>query len=184
MNHPTTLLMHPRTRELLGFLDTQHAALYAAVDDIPPALRERHLTDGAWSVAEILEHLAIVERRLTGRLGQMLADAKARGVDPELDTTPVVLEHEQRMVGDRTRRLEAPDAIRPTGTLDADAALAAAKEARAGLRDMVIEADGLALGTLTAPHPVFGPLNWYQWIAFAAGHQARHTAQIRALPLE
>lgn len=184
MNDQTTPLMHPRTRELLDFLDAQHSALFAAVAEIPPALRDRHLTEGAWSVAEILEHLSIVERRLTGRLGQMLAGAKARNVGPELDTTPVVLEHEQRMVLDRTHRIDAPEAIRPTGTLDADTALAAAKEARAGLRDIVIEADGLALGTVTATHAVFGPLNWYQWIAFAAGHQARHTAQIRALPME
>jgi hypothetical protein len=171
--------MHPRTRELLDHLDAQHAALHATVDAITPEHRERRPTPDAWSVAETLEHLAIIERRLTAMLRKLLTEGAARGVGPEEETTPVVLEHEQRTLLDRSRRIVAPDAARPTGALGADDALRAVDEARSRLREVVLAGDGLALGAMTAPHPMFGPLNWYQWIAFTGGHQARHTAQIR-----
>jgi hypothetical protein len=31
------------------------------------------------------------------------------------------------------------------------------------------------------PHPAWGPLNLYQWLAFVGAHEARHLAQISAL---
>jgi hypothetical protein len=31
------------------------------------------------------------------------------------------------------------------------------------------------------PHPRFGPLTGYQWIAFSGAHEARHAAQIREI---
>jgi hypothetical protein len=49
------------------------------------------------------------------------------------------------------------------------------------LRRAILTGDGLALGTLTHPHPIFGPLTLYQWIATTAGHEGRHTAQIREI---
>ena len=30
------------------------------------------------------------------------------------------------------------------------------------------------------PHPTFGPLNLYQWLAFVGIHQSRHRRQIEA----
>jgi hypothetical protein len=41
--------------------------------------------------------------------------------------------------------------------------------------------DRLALGTLSMPHPLFGPLSAYHWLAFVGGHEARHAAQIREI---
>jgi hypothetical protein len=31
------------------------------------------------------------------------------------------------------------------------------------------------------PHPAFGPLNLYEWLAFIGIHEARHLRQVEAL---
>jgi hypothetical protein len=41
--------------------------------------------------------------------------------------------------------------------------------------------DGLAFGTVSMPHPDFGPSSAYHWFAFVGVHKARHAAQIREI---
>ena len=171
--------MHSRIRELLDHLETQRAGLRAAVDTVPRELRERRPSPEAWSVAEVVEHVAIIEQRLAGLLTTLLADAQARGIGPETETALVVDPASQRMLVDRSYRITAPEMAHPTGTLDLDRAWDAFEAAHAALRDAVQAGDGLALGGVTAAHPRFGELTWYQWVAFAGGHEARHAAQIR-----
>jgi hypothetical protein len=50
--------------------------------------------------------------------------------------------------------------------------------ARSELEAAIADADGLALGEVTAPHPALGTFTGYDWIAFAGTHVARHAAQI------
>ena len=171
--------MHPRIHELLEHLDTQRLALRSAIDAVPDELRERRPSVDTWSVAEVIEHVAIIERRLAGLLGKLLADAQAQGAGPETETSAVVDPKAQRMLLDRSRRVTAPETAQPTGTLDAARAWTTFEESHAMLRATVLAGDGLALGSVTWPHPLFGPLSWYQWVAFAGGHEARHAAQIR-----
>jgi hypothetical protein len=174
--------MHPRTSELLHHLDTQHARLREAVDSVPRERRTAKPSPERWSVAEVIEHLSIVETRIERVFSAKLAEARsAARIGPERDTTPVVGTIDMDRLLDRTRRITAGEAALPTGKLDADAAWAALERARTALRDSVHAADGLALGDVVHPHPVLGPINLYQWIAFIGGHEARHAAQVLEL---
>ena len=60
-----------------------------------------------------------------------------------------------------------------------DAAFATLDSERTALRDAIIAADGLALGTVRLPHPRFGDLDLYQWFTFLGAHEARHVEQVR-----
>ncbi len=173
--------MHPRTRELLDYLDRERAGLRAAFDSVPSGLATRQPAAGRWSATQCVEHLAIVGQLLASRFASNVADARARGLAVETDRSPILPQVNVAMVLDRGTRLNAPDPIQPTGALDADAAWAALERAGAALRDAVVAADGLALGEVSWPHPRFGPLNGYQWVAFSGAHQARHAAQIREI---
>ena len=170
--------MHPRTKELLDHLDTQHERLRAAVESVPSARREVKPSPDRWSVAEVLEHLSIVESRIERVFSKRLAEAKAEGLARESESSLVVGTIDMDRLLDRTRRITAAEAAMPTGKLDADAAWAAAEQARNTLCNAVRDADGLALGDVIHPHPILGPINLYQWIAFVGGHEARHAAQI------
>lgn len=179
---PRSTNMYPRTEELLRHLDTQHERLRKAVDSVPRERRETKPSPERWSVAEVIEHLSIVETRIERVFTTKLADARASGqIAPERDMSPVVGTIDMDRVLDRSRRVTAAEAAQPSGKLDADAAWSAYERARDKLCDSVRAADGLALGEIVHPHPVLGPINLYQWIAFVGGHEARHTAQVLEL---
>jgi hypothetical protein len=173
--------MHPRTEELLRHLDLQHERLRAAVDSVPRERRETKPSPDRWSVAEVIEHLSIVEKRIERVFTTRLNDARAKGLSAERDQSPVVGTIDMDRVLDRTRRITASDAALPTGTLDADAAWQELERARDALCAAVRESDGLALAEVVQPHPILGPINLYQWIAFVGGHEARHAAQVLEL---
>jgi hypothetical protein len=172
--------MHPRTEELLRHLDANRVVLRAAVDDVPPSLRDTRPASDVWSVAEVLEHLTRVEEQLTRLLRSKLSEASAAGaLAPEADTGPVVDPNSHRVVLDRRRRITAGDRVLPRGQLDAVTALAALERARAELRELLITYDGVTIGAVSHPHPLFGPIDGYGWFAFIGSHEARHAAQIR-----
>ncbi|HET9985646.1 MAG TPA: DinB family protein [Longimicrobiales bacterium] len=173
--------MHVRIEELLRYLDSTRADLRRAVEEVPAAQRRVRPAEDRWSVAEVLEHLALVEPRITEVVAARLAAAREAGLGAETATgsvlDPAVLER----LRDRGRPVTASETVRPPGVRDAGAALAGLEAARAVLRDVVVSADGLALGEVVLPHPVLGPLDLYGWIVFIGGHEARHTAQIREI---
>jgi len=174
--------VHPRTTELLRHLDVQHERLRNAVESIPRAQRETKPNPERWSVAEVIEHLSIVETRIARVFDAKLTEARTTGaVREERDDSPVVGSIDMDRVLDRSRRITAAESNLPSGKLDAEAAWSALERARNALRDSVRAADGLALGEIVQPHPVLGPINLYQWIAFVGGHEARHAAQVMEL---
>lgn len=171
--------MHPRTLELLNYLDTSRATLQSAFGAVQPVLRTYPPAPGRWSAAAVVEHVAIVERRVSKLLETQIAAAQAEGrAQRERDATPILPTIGLNRVLDRTNPVTAPDVAQPTG-LDAETAWAALEQAGAAVRHALESADGLALGAITAPHPLFGPLTFYEWFAFLGAHEARHACQIR-----
>jgi hypothetical protein len=171
--------MHPRIQEVVGVLDTYRTALEQAVRQVPPPLQSTRPAPDRWSVAEVVEHLALVEARVGQLIMAQLAAARANGLGPEVETSPVVPTFNLDALLDRSRALTASEASRPNAALSAEDALAALNERRRTLRDSIIAADGLALSSVIALHPRLGDLNLYQWLLFMAAHEGRHTAQIR-----
>jgi len=169
--------MHPRTQELLDNLAAHRAALRETVADIPVELHRVRPESGRWSVVEVLEHLSILERRLSGAFRRQLDQARAAGLREETETSSV-LGRLSFDVLDRDRKLVAPDVVQPTATVDLSTAWQALEQSREGLLAVMADGDGFALDELTFPHPVLGTLTLYQWYEFIAGHEARHTAQI------
>ncbi len=172
--------MHERTRELLDYLERQRAVLRATFEAVPPELRNQAPAPGRWSAAGCVEHLSIVERLIAGRLTKNVADARAAGLGAETSADPILPQLNVSWVLNRETKVNAPDRIQPTG-LSADAAWAAIEISRGVMGDAVVACDGLALGDVSWPHPLFGPLTAYQWIAFHGAHEARHAAQIHEI---
>jgi hypothetical protein len=172
--------MHPRTRELLDYLDEQRGVLRAALSAVPPGARDRAPTPGRWSAAGVIEHLAIVEERIADRLSTRIGEARVDGLGPETTVDQVLPTLQIAHLLDRTARITAADAVQPTG-LGAEAAWTALERAGAKVRETLIANDGLALGTVSMPHPRFGPMPVYYFFAFVGAHEARHAAQIHEI---
>jgi len=171
------------TDELLTHLNDSREALRHAVNAIPKSLRERRPDPARWSVAENLEHLAIVERRLAGRLRDAVAAAAASGKrEPGATGATGGLDRKQlALLANREQRWKTNAASEPKGGLTAEQAWAELEAVRAETLEIVRQGEGLPLAEPIAPHPVFGPWTFRQWVAFAGGHDARHADQIREM---
>ena len=117
---------------------------------------------------------------MAARLSERIATARAKGIGPELETSPVLPSLSITQLLDRTTRLSAPETVRPVG-LCADAAWGALEQAGVAVRDAMRAGDGLALGTVFMHNPLFGPAPLYYFFAFVGAHEARHAAQIREI---
>jgi hypothetical protein len=155
-------------------LNADREALRAAVERVPRELRGHRPAPDRWSVAEILEHLGIVEGRSTALLAPQLADAPLLG-GPAAVTGISQL---RQFTVDRSRAVVAPETIRPTGKVDADSAWAALETSRNQLLELMRGAEGRDLTVVTRTHPVLGRIDGYQWLSSIGAHEARHTAQI------
>ena len=165
--------------EIYEHIDRARTRLLSAVEGLSAEELAYSPAPDRWSVAELCEHLAIVEDSVVKLLGKLLDKSDEAGdAAASADFEPVSIE--EFVERSRTARYEAPDRIRPTGLPLADS-LARLRDSRAALhslRPRVERADGRAL---RFPHPAWGPLDLYQWLLFVGAHEDRHLAQIEAL---
>lgn len=176
--------MHPRIEEVINYLDTERTALREAVELVPPALRDQSPGTDRWSVAQVLQHLVMIEKRVGRGMTKWVADARAGGVGPETETSSVMNSLPLQAIADRSQRRSAPEEVRPQGDIDAKSAWAALEQSREALRAAILAGDGLALSEVVQPHPVLGPINLYQWALFVGSHETRHAGQVREIAAE
>jgi len=130
-----------------------------------------------WSVAQLVEHLSIVEGGVVKVVERLLSNAEEADAPGTFEPVSV----EEFVERSRGVKLEAPERVRPTGALAVADSLARLKDSRAALhalRPRIERADGRAL---RFPHPAWGPLDLYQWLLFVGAHEDRHLAQLEAL---
>jgi hypothetical protein len=166
--------------QIYEHIDRTRAHLLSAVEGLSDEQQAFSPAPDRWCVAQLCEHLSIVEGNVVGLLGKLLARAEESGeasVTPDSFDPVSIEEFVERA---RVVKYEAPERIRPAGLSLADS-LARLKDSRAALhalRPRVERADGRAL---RFPHPAWGPLDLYQWLLFVGAHEDRHLAQIEAL---
>lgn len=170
--------MHPRTQEVLSYLDQGRANLEQAVASIPEEARSTSAAPGRWSAAQVLEHLALVEARIGGLIVDQLDKARAMGLSADHETSLVVPTLDVTSLLDRGQPIAARENALPVEGLTAAEGLRRMKEHRSRLRNAIVAADGSALGSVSAEHPRLGMLNLYQWIVFLGAHEKRHVMQI------
>jgi len=173
-------VLHPRIAEVIEALESAHRDLVDVVTAIPETRRDEPSPDGSWSVAQHLEHLAIVEDGAGRLMSKMIKQIAAAG---EMETSDESLLHslDRFQIWKVSRKIVAPDFVTPKEGLAAHEALSRLTVARSRMIEALRAASGLALASVTYPHPVVGPLNVYQWGLMSAQHERRHLDQIRAL---
>jgi uncharacterized damage-inducible protein DinB len=129
-----------------------------------------------WSVAECLDHVAIVEKMLTGRMQRIAAaqpDAEARGRVAGREDFVV------RGAKSRENKRQAPEMARPTARFGS---LEEFDEHFAPLRQANIDfvnTTQAPLHALVEPHMALGEMSGHQWLWFLSAHCERHAAQAR-----
>ena len=177
---PDRTPIHPRLQELFAYLTVRRNALKEAVDAVPEAQRNQQPELDRWSVAEVIEHLALVEARFKTIISDRLSEARASGLAADSETDSIVGTFNQAGILDRSSKHVAPDVVRPQGS-DWNTAWSRLEDVRRSFLDVYLSGDGLALADVVHVHPRLGSLNLYQWGVWLGGHEARHTEQIREI---
>ena len=148
-----------------------------ALDSVP-ADRLNVAPPGAWSPAQIVWHVAKVERgiarlfeRLDAEIGPMATvppGPNAAKVLQVLDAFPFL---------DRTKRLKAPEPISAPEVVDLVAERVRWAEGRTQLV-AAIRQSGPRLSLIRHSHPYFGPFDGWQWTLMIARHEERHLLQL------
>jgi hypothetical protein len=131
-----------------------------------------HRPDPArWSIAENVEHVVVVEKRLLGAIDKLLAEPPDPSRQCALCDAEVVW-----VVGNVVDPLKAPERALPTLRWPAEALLQEFETARRQTRDFTSSTAG-DLRHHFIPHPFFGDFDCYQWLLAIGAHCNRHCAQ-------
>ncbi len=162
--------------------DNVRCRLVERVEGLNEAQLKYRPQDGAWSAAEIVEHLSIIERNLARVVQMMLHKAASASVEagpPPRPMQPFSLDEFAEQA--RTQKFVAPEEVRPRGDAELADVLGKLRESRAALHALQPRFETVDGTLVQYPHPIFGPLNLYQWLAFIGLHEARHLRQIEGL---
>ncbi|WKW12282.1 DinB family protein [Pseudogemmatithrix spongiicola] len=167
-----------RVEVLEAELTRVRRAFEAALDAVPEAKRQL-APPGRWSAAQIVWHLAKVERsvaRLIERKNAEIGPMATVPPGPSSHAVLKVLDHVPFL--DRSRRLEAPEGIRPPEQVDLVAERGRLADGRVQLLAAAYES-GPRLSLIQHPHVYFGDFNGWQWLLMVARHEERHLLQLQ-----
>jgi DinB family protein len=160
-------------------LDREHRAFLEQLERVPQAKRDVRLKQESWSAAEIVEHLARLERGVGKLILVKSAEPLTASADELLRAR--LSDSTIAMVRNRAVPIEAPERVRPTGTVSSEDALAQLNDARAALKQAYASTDPSILDGAVHEHPVLGPLTIRDWVELTGHHEARHAGQMAEL---
>jgi hypothetical protein len=174
--------MHPDLRRISA--DAERAA--AELTDVAAGLNGTQLAwspaPRAWSIEQILDHIAISSSRYAARLGPVIGGAPRRALTPPLYRPGLIGRRLIAAERDPARRRTAPAMFGPTDP-PAPEPLARAVRALAHLGALAIAADGLDVNRIRVPGvrlPLVR-LSLGDTLTLAVAHATRHAAQARRM---
>jgi uncharacterized damage-inducible protein DinB len=154
-------------------LEQVRRELWKAVDGLSDEEINRKPAENVWSIAQVLEHLYLVERALASQMKHGLLEEN----EEPFPDKPI-----QRVL-DRTVRMMVPNpALEPKTEPQSLADLKEKLErTRQNFLDVIATYDPETLARRALLHAGFGLLSLKQWIEFIALHEKRHIEQIKEI---
>jgi uncharacterized damage-inducible protein DinB len=172
--------MTPAEREFaINQLDQTRERLLQTLQGLSPDQLLYRPEPSCWSVAENVEHLIVVEKRLVGAIEKLVQQPPDFLKRPSMSDEEVI-----KRVGTVVDPVQAPEPTLPTLRWPADELSREFEAARQRTRDLA----GATMGDLRhhfITHFLFGDLDSYQWILLIGAHCNRHTVQsqrVKACP--
>ncbi|MDN4617069.1 DinB family protein [Paenibacillus sp. PsM32] len=136
-----------------------------------------HSQPNKWTIAQVLEHLYLMETAITARL--RLKVAENNPAPSSMPSTPF------HLTLDRNRHTPAPAALVPA---DKHCTLIELQTRLIRSRELFVELiesiDPVMLENRTMDHPIFGPLTLQEWTEFIGLHEQRHLEQMKEIEAE
>lgn len=133
-----------------------------------------------WTVAQIVEHIGIVQEGMSRISAKLLTEAQTNGKQSE-GKVLIGEDFSQKAAGAREQKFEAPDRMQPTGNPTITESIEKLAESRQKLQDLKPLFETVDCSEHKFPHPSFGDLTAHEWLALVGGHEYRHIEQIKKL---
>jgi hypothetical protein len=159
--------------QAVRYLAQTHAGVTQAVQGLSVGQFNFKPAPDCWSVAEVLEHISIVEDAVLNGVRTRLEKAPGPGDARDAQQVDAMV---LARVLDRSTKVKAPPHLNPTGQSSPAAILERFLASRQHIVNW-LKSDADLRGHVL-DHPVLGALDGYEWILAAAGHSERHTKQI------
>lgn len=162
--------------EIFTSMDETRARLIERVNALGAGEESARRNGEGWSVAEIVEHLSMIEKQIVKLTNLLLAKAEANGAQASERFEPVALDE----IIERSQRekYQSPETARPSGNVSLQDSLAVMQATRESLRGLRPRLEAANPASVSWPHPVFGALNLYEWLVMIGVHEDRHLRQI------
>ena len=136
------------------------------------------LPDGEkWTIAQIVEHVAMVDEGSMRICGRLLRKAQEAGSTS--DGKAVISDHFRgKGVEIAAIKVNAPDIVQPTNEKTIQESLAKLDENSEQLEQMRSVFESVDGTEFKFPHPFFGEISAHEWLALKGGHEMRHIKQI------
>ncbi len=158
---------------ILALLSGSRSQFIATADAFPSDQWSAAPAEGKWSAGEIVVHTMQVEESII-RASKKTVQKPPYPV-PFLKRFHLPL----ALAAGRARKLKSPIAIDGTRVPTQSEYAEKIAAPRRGTLEFIDETRDRDLRPYTFPHPVFGPLNIYDWFRLIAYHELRHAKQIR-----
>jgi len=157
----------------MSYLHATRKQVLDAVDGLTEAQWKFKQADDRWSVAQVLEHIVVTERALLG----MVQKTASGPASPVPEASKVKDEDIMKMISSREKKVQAPEQLRPTGSLGTGASeIEQFKQARdATINYVQTTNDDLRAHSGKSP---LGQVDCVQWLLYIGAHSERHLAQI------
>jgi hypothetical protein len=152
-----------RLKELIRSLDPEK------VDRLPD--------DEEWTIANVVEHISIVEESMIKICARLLGKAETEE-KMAVGTINTSERFAQKTAEIATIKLEAPEFVRPTGEKSIADSMGKFEENAAKLLELKLAFEKFDSNDHRFPHPYLGDLSAGEWLLLIGGHKLRHIKQI------
>jgi uncharacterized damage-inducible protein DinB len=169
-------MIYHNIADILAANEQAQERFVAVVSNLTEAQANFRPDENQWTIAEIVEHVSIVNDGLLRLTHKLLkeADSAPRPPKADLNLGHTTLDENGQQQG----QFQAPDRVRPQGGARIEDSLAKMRASLAGLAEIQSRLEAVDLSEQMVPHPFLGPINAYQWMVLLGEHLDRHRGQI------
>lgn len=133
-----------------------------------------------WSIANIVEHVSLVEASMIKICTKLLGKAEAGDMlaDGNIATSD---SFKEKAIEIATMKLEAPEFVQPTCEATLQQSMEKFSENREKLLELKTQFEKFDSNGARFPHPFLGDLSAGEWLMLIGGHKLRHLKQIEKL---
>jgi DinB family protein len=163
------------------YLDQTRNGVIGATKGLSEAQWKFKPAPDRWSIAEIVEHMVLVQELVLGPVREQLAKSPVVSTDRDYKHVDAVIVNQ---IPDRLQKFQAPEMIQPTGRWEPSAALDRLLKDYSRLSDYLDSTPDLRQHLVEAPplkavsKGAYDSMDGYQWVLAAGAHTERHTKQI------